>query len=129
MGLWWHPELLPLVPNYFLSLHDLIQGHSAVKGPLANIREGVKTGNLQLAEALTLVVQLMVNMTSANALCNMVFRLGSENTAAEEVAANPEKANAFVSEVLRLDAPLQRNPRRCQDTHRGKVEGHASEGG
>jgi len=111
MGLWWHPELLPLVPQYFLSLYDLMQ--STASGPLAGIREGVATKDLKLEEALTLMVQLMVNMTSANALANMVFRLATEETAAREVAADPARlCPAFVQEVLRLDAPLQRNPRR-----------------
>merc|ERR1719296_58137 len=86
---------------------------NTASGPLAGIREGVATRDLKLEEALTLMVQLMVNMTSANALANMVFRLATEETAAREVAANPERlCPAFVQEVLRLDAPLQRNPRR-----------------
>lgn len=113
MGLWWHPELLPLVPRYFLSLQDLLEGPAAAEGPLAGIREGVAKGDLRLEEALTLMVQLMVNMTSANALGNMVFRLCTEREVAREVFADPDRlATAFVQEVLRFDAPLQRNPRR-----------------
>mmetsp|Transcript_72037 Transcript_72037/g.206769 ORF Transcript_72037/g.206769 Transcript_72037/m.206769 type:complete len:516 (+) Transcript_72037:70-1617(+) len=113
MGLWWRPELLPLVPRYCLALHELLQvTPDGSEGPLPGIRQGVLSGDLQLAEALTLLVQLMVNMTSANVLCNMVFRLASERAAAAEVAAKPELSSAFVQEVLRLDAPLQRNPRR-----------------
>jgi len=112
MGLWWHPELLPLVPQYFLSLYDLMQSTTSA-GPMSGIREGVATGDLKLEEALTLLVQLMVNMTSANALANMVYRLATEEAAAQEVSADPERlCPVFVQEVLRLDAPLQRNPRR-----------------
>mmetsp|Transcript_65545 Transcript_65545/g.166066 ORF Transcript_65545/g.166066 Transcript_65545/m.166066 type:complete len:514 (+) Transcript_65545:79-1620(+) len=121
MGLWWHPELLPLVPRYFLALHKLLTHQSAAEGPLEGIRKGVESGDLKLAEALTLLVQLMVNMTSANALANLVYRLGSEKAAAEEVAADPDRlAAAFVQEVLRLDAPLQRNPRRVARPVAGK---------
>lgn len=114
MGLWWHPELLPLVPRYFLSLHELLQASlEGADSPLPGIRQGVVRGDLQLAEALTLLVQLMVNMTSANALCSLVYRLGTESDAAAALARNPEKlSSAFVQEVLRIDAPLQRNPRR-----------------
>eukprot|EP00449_Zooxanthella_nutricula_P010921 CAMPEP_0198518894 /NCGR_PEP_ID=MMETSP1462-20131121/19388_1 /TAXON_ID=1333877 /ORGANISM="Brandtodinium nutriculum, Strain RCC3387" /LENGTH=487 /DNA_ID=CAMNT_0044248491 /DNA_START=1 /DNA_END=1461 /DNA_ORIENTATION=- len=123
MGLWWHPELLPRVPEYFLSLHDLLMNGSA-DGPLAGIREGVAIGNLRLAEALTLMVQLMVNMTSANALANMVFRLGTEKAAAEAAFAEPDRlAPSFVQESLRLDAPLQRNPRRVARPLAGKWSG------
>lgn len=115
MGLWWHPELLPLVPRYFLALQRLLDtADAAAEGPLAGVRRGVAGGDLRPAEALTLTVQLMVNMTSANALGSLVFRLATERAAADEVAAEPERLGpAFVQEVLRLDAPLQRNPRRA----------------
>jgi len=123
MGLWWHPELLPLVPRYFLALNELLlaPGKADDDGAIVGIREGVARGSLRLSEALTLLVQLMVNMTSANALGSLVFRLASEKAAAEEVAADPEGlAEAFVEEVLRLDAPLQRNPRRVVADPRGR---------
>lgn len=112
IGLWWHPELLPLVPKYFLSLLDLLEDTQG-EGPLVGMRAGVAKGDLSLAEALTLIVQLMVNMTSANALCSLVYRLAKEQEAFREVvAAQGDLSEAFVQEVLRLDAPLQRNPRR-----------------
>ncbi|OLP91746.1 Cytochrome P450 144 [Symbiodinium microadriaticum] len=111
MGLWWNPELLSLVPRYFLLLHALL-----VKGDdglLKGLREGVESGDLALAESLTLMVQLMVNMTSANALCSLVFRLASEKEAFRQVSEDISgTADRFIQEVLRLDSPLQRNPRR-----------------
>lgn len=120
-GLWWCPELLPLVPRYFLALYDLLHSPSAEEGPLAGIKKGVQEGKLKLAEALTLIVQLMVNMTSANALANMVYRLATEEEAVEQVKADPEGlSTAFVLETLRLDAPLQRNPRRVVKAMAGK---------
>merc|ERR1719491_827963 len=95
-----------------MKLFDLLHSKTS-GGPIAGIREGVESGNLKLEEALTLLVQLMVNMTSANALASLVFRLATEENAAKEVAADPARLSvAFVQEVLRLDAPLQRNPRR-----------------
>jgi len=112
MGLWWRPELLPLVPRYFLWLHQLLSGRSP-DGPLPGIQQGLEKGQLKMAEVLTLLVQLMVNMTSANALGSLVFRLANERDAAACLSAEPERfAAAFVQEVLRLDTPLQRNPRR-----------------
>lgn len=112
MGLWWRPELLPQVPRYFLWLHQLLTGKSS-EGPLPSIQQGLEKGQLKMAEVLTLLVQLMVNMTSANALGSLVFRLAKEQDAAACLSAEPERfAAAFVQEVLRLDAPLQRNPRR-----------------
>ncbi|CAK9027222.1 unnamed protein product [Durusdinium trenchii] len=112
MGLWWRPGLLPLVPRYFMLLHTLLEDSD--KGLLLGLREGVSSGDLSLAESLTLMVQLMVNMTSANALSSLLFRLATETDSAQEVFANfPASGDAFIQEVLRLDAPLQRNPRRC----------------
>eukprot|EP00933_Yihiella_yeosuensis_P042922 TRINITY_DN37593_c0_g1_i1.p1 TRINITY_DN37593_c0_g1~~TRINITY_DN37593_c0_g1_i1.p1 ORF type:complete len:509 (+),score=83.37 TRINITY_DN37593_c0_g1_i1:80-1606(+) len=118
MGLWWRPDLLQLVPYYFMSLNRILFEEALSeesKGPLQGIREGIKKGDLTLAESLTLLVQLMVNMTSANALCSMVFRLASEKEASDQLrsSSSDDLCEAFVKEVLRLDAPLQRNPRRC----------------
>lgn len=69
----------------------------------------MNSGEISLAEALVTVVQLMVNMTSANALGNLVMRLCTESHPSTKEAGD---LDAFISEVLRLDAPLQRNPRR-----------------
>mmetsp|Transcript_52298 Transcript_52298/g.117355 ORF Transcript_52298/g.117355 Transcript_52298/m.117355 type:complete len:498 (+) Transcript_52298:21-1514(+) len=113
MGLWWQPSLLPLVPRYFKLLHRLLY-EDASEGLLKGLRQGVESGDLSLAECLTLMVQLMVNMTSANALCSLVYRLATEKDAFKQVVADPSGvADRFIQEVLRLDAPLQRNPRRC----------------
>jgi len=123
MGLWWKPELLHLVPRYFLLLHRLLYKEDSKDGPLSSLREAVASGNLSLAECLTLMVQLMVNMTSANALCSLLFRLSSEKEAAKKALTDVATfGDAFIQEVLRLDAPLQRNPRRCvQPPTKGKT--------
>lgn len=114
MGLWWHPELLPLVPLYFLKLYDLLQAPGGpTTGPLPGLKAGVAEGKISLEEALTLLVQLMVNMTSANALASLVHRFGREGEAVRKLKADPKLLGPFVLEVLRLDAPLQRNPRRA----------------
>ncbi|CAE8673051.1 unnamed protein product [Polarella glacialis] len=73
MGLWWRPDLLPLVPSYFLQLHQLLLVEGTEGGPLSEMRSGLAKGDLSLAESLTLLVQLMVNMTSANALLDCSF--------------------------------------------------------
>merc|ERR1712048_770258 len=62
-------------------------------------------------------------MTSANALASLVYRLSLEKAAVEEVAADPNRLDAFVQEVLRLDTPLQRNPRRVVRPVAGKWVG------
>mmetsp|Transcript_32809 Transcript_32809/g.60012 ORF Transcript_32809/g.60012 Transcript_32809/m.60012 type:complete len:527 (+) Transcript_32809:57-1637(+) len=109
-GVWWHAHLLPLVPAYFMGLHEMLLTTNG--GPLQAIRDGVEAGGLSMAEALTLMAQLMVNMTSANALGSLVFRLATEDAATKMVRQDPSQCAAFIQEVLRLDAPLQRNPRR-----------------
>lgn len=121
-GVWHHPHLLAQVPRYFLQLWHLwcsipmsrttigLDGASTPTTPLEALRAAVQNNEITLAEALVTVVQLMVNMTSANALGNLVMRLCKETLP----PINDDTAlDAFVAEVLRLDAPLQRNPRRA----------------
>merc|ERR1712217_534920 len=76
--------------------------------PLEALKFAVCRGDVSLPEALVTIIQLMVNMTSANALGNMVLRLCTEDRPRDD----DESLDAFINEVLRLDAPLQRNPRR-----------------
>eukprot|EP00928_Gymnodinium_smaydae_P072568 TRINITY_DN5590_c0_g1_i1.p1 TRINITY_DN5590_c0_g1~~TRINITY_DN5590_c0_g1_i1.p1 ORF type:complete len:509 (+),score=64.04 TRINITY_DN5590_c0_g1_i1:43-1527(+) len=111
-GVWHHPELLAQVPRYFSSLMRL-WNHvplplEVAKSPMQALKFAVANGEVSLAEALETLAQLMVNMTSANALGNLVWRLCTER----RPSCDPSDLEAFVAEVLRLDVPLQRNPRR-----------------
>jgi len=117
-GVWHHPELLPQVPRYFGLLMDLWAAtplREAPSSPLEALRAAVGRGDVSLHEALVTVVQLMVNMTSANALGNLVMRLCSEPRPDATLENEDAALEEFVGEVLRLDAPLQRNPRRALD--------------
>lgn len=113
-GVWHSPELLPQVPRYFsllLDLWDATTPNSALvpQSPLEALRMAVDAGDVSLAEALVTIVQLMVNMTSANALGNLIHRLCTE----ARPTLDDADLDQYVAEVLRLDAPLQRNPRRA----------------
>jgi len=111
-GVWHCPELLPQVPRYFSLLVNLLEDtpvRTSPTSPIEALQAAIHRREISLAEALVTIVQLMVNMTSANALGNMVMRLCMEPHPNIEDSA----LDAFVAEVLRLDAPLQRNPRRA----------------
>eukprot|EP00451_Oxyrrhis_marina_P029130 CAMPEP_0204374768 /NCGR_PEP_ID=MMETSP0469-20131031/48832_1 /ASSEMBLY_ACC=CAM_ASM_000384 /TAXON_ID=2969 /ORGANISM="Oxyrrhis marina" /LENGTH=492 /DNA_ID=CAMNT_0051365377 /DNA_START=7 /DNA_END=1485 /DNA_ORIENTATION=- len=116
-GVWRFPELLQQVPKYFMLLMDLFDEsptpnqEDAATCPIEALKFAVTAGEVTLAEALVTIVQLMVNMTSANAIGNLVHRLATEKSP----ECKDAELEAFVSEVLRLDAPLQRNPRRVTE--------------
>eukprot|EP00929_Paragymnodinium_shiwhaense_P095419 TRINITY_DN56523_c0_g1_i1.p1 TRINITY_DN56523_c0_g1~~TRINITY_DN56523_c0_g1_i1.p1 ORF type:complete len:526 (-),score=107.53 TRINITY_DN56523_c0_g1_i1:128-1612(-) len=109
-GVWLFPHLLGQVPRAFCILLELLAAaplREKPTSPIESFKAAVHRGDISLAEALVSINQLMVNMTSANAICNMVARLATEAwPSAEETALDD-----FVAEVLRIDAPLQRNPR------------------
>merc|ERR1711990_839382 len=82
---------------------------SVPSSPIEALKLAVHKKEVSLPESLVTIIQLMVNMTSANALGNMVMRLTME---AKPSPDDDASLDSFVTEVLRVDAPLQRNPRR-----------------
>jgi len=58
-------------------------------------------------------VQLMVNMTTRNAILNALHRLASTPELFSKLQADRTQINAFLHEVLRVDSPLQRSPKRA----------------
>jgi cytochrome P450 len=95
------------MPAYFLALWRLL-AEGAEDSPAGNLCAGVKTGAISRAEAIVVAVQLMVNMTTANALMN-VFHAIVNRPAGE--AMDAEK---LIADSLHLQTPLMRNPRRAK---------------
>ena len=105
--IWEFPEDLPLIVKYFNRLYDFM-ANSPLDSPAGVLYARI---NLDItgAEALGTAVQLMVNMTTANAIQSLMFRKCFDN----EVTTD---------NILKFDAPLQRNPRRAlKDTSIGSV--------
>ena len=102
-----YPELLPLMPAYFNLLINRLAVASA-ESPAGCLWRAVSDGSISGAEAVAVAVQLMVNMTTANALMNLIDRISINR---ELVSSGITRG--LINETLRLDAPLQRNPRRC----------------
>ena len=72
-----------------------------------------REGAISRADGLLLIVQSLVSMTTANALVNAVDRVLRHPEAAAALRRDPAAAvPGFLQECLRLDAPLQRLPRR-----------------
>jgi hypothetical protein len=105
---WEYPQQLVNIPRYFNHIYDLMsiaQPDTPAGALYFSIGKEVSA-----AEALGTTVQLMVNMTTANAIQSLIFRR----------CANPLLKP---DDILKWDAPLQRNPRRAtRETKIGEVE-------
>jgi cytochrome P450 len=55
----------------------------------------------------------MVNMTTRNAILNALHRLASDPELRLRLHADRSQVNEFIQEVLRVDTPLQRSPKRA----------------
>ena len=105
--IWDYPQDLPLIVKYFNRLYDCMSSASQ-ESPAGVLYTRINV-DITSAEALGTAVQLMVNMTTANAIQSLLFRRCFENDVTTE-------------RILKLDAPLQRNPRRAiNDTNIGSV--------
>lgn len=119
-GTWRHTQLLRSVPVYFSHLHDLLlSGRPDVKGMdtagtcVAALNKGLTDKIFTRSECLAVMVQLMVNMTSRNAVLNVLYRVAADAELQEELRqADSQRLKAFIDEVLILDTPLQRTPKR-----------------
>ena len=95
---WDYPDHLPCIPEYFNRLFDtMATAHAETPAGVLfqNIGESVSA-----SEALATLVQLMVNMTTANSTMSLIYRRIMD-------------PNISPEQVLLDDAPLQRNPRRA----------------
>lgn len=100
---WDHPELLPSIPDYFNRLYDLMSG--AERDTPAGALFGEVGVSMSSSEAIATAVQLMVNMTTANGIMSLIYRIS------KNISTTSER-------VLHEDAPLQRNPRRARKNSR-----------
>lgn len=104
---WDYPDDLPRIPIYFNRLYDLMAA-ARIDSPAGQLYSNIGT-IVSPAEALATAVQLMVNMTTANAIMSFIYR-------------KAEDSSITLATVLQRDAPLQRNPRRAvRDTKIGSV--------
>lgn len=119
-GTWQHSDILRSVPVYFAQLHDILMSgrprntSMGAKGTCVEALNGALDEKmLSKSECLAVMVQLMVNMTSRNAVLNMLHRLAADPQLQSELrGAGRPRIRAFLSEVLVLDTPLQRTPKR-----------------
>lgn len=87
---------------------------------LQSLAAAERNGDMTRSEVLVTIVQLMVNMTTANAIGNMLYRIASRDWNVTEYLCDAdgeyeeEKGRRLIEEVLRCDASLQRLPRRCR---------------
>jgi len=120
-GTWKHPDLLRSVPVYFVQLYELLMsgqlastGKGAEETCLGALHNAVDQKILSESECLAVIVQLMVNMTSRNAVLNVLYRLAAKPELQEELRqGGRSRIRAFLEEVLILDTPLQRTPKRA----------------
>lgn len=110
MHVWEYPHLLAQTPDYFISLNRALQ--SPMPGtPTESLKAAVLLGTISTAEALTLMVQLMVNMTTANGLLNLASRIATCESSMLPRPGDDEGVLEFCKECMRLEPPLMRNPR------------------
>merc|ERR1719229_1438999 len=84
---------------------------------LQSLAAAERNGDMTRCEVLVTIVQLMVNMTTANAIGNMLHRMATnqlkvkKSLCDEKGEFHEERARRMIEEVLRCDASLQRLPR------------------
>ena len=96
--IWDYPEDLPVIVRYFNRLYDCMS-LSPSTSPVGALFSHIGT-DVSAAEAIGTAVQLMVNMTTANAIQSFLFRRCFNKDVSPDM-------------ILFSDAPLQRNPRRA----------------
>eukprot|EP01084_Bolivina_argentea_P193469 331912_1 len=134
--MWVYPNILYTVPEYFLLLNELYVTYginskypnvnretNLIKGKnvLQSFYDAEKKGDMTRAEIIVSIVQLMVNMTTANAIGNMLYRMAKDENGfilkeylCIDGVYDENKGYKLIEEVMRLDASLQRLPRRCR---------------
>ena len=133
LQIWIYPNILYAVPQYFLYLNDLYENYGKNlkfpnpiketniingKNVLQSLYDAECNKDMTRSEILVTIVQLMVNMTTANEIGNMFYRLSSLSSLSSISSLSSQYdenvANRLIQEVLRYDASLQRLPRRCR---------------
>ncbi|MCV7354326.1 cytochrome P450 [Mycolicibacterium fluoranthenivorans] len=126
-GLATHPHLARSIMDFNLEVLDIFTEHltnggdaivDALVGPY-------RRGELGMVEILASALQILVAgyETTASTLASAVHRLTTEPTLIPRIRDDQEFLEAFIEEVLRLDAPLQRTLRRTTaPTELGGVE-------
>ncbi|KAF4712146.1 hypothetical protein FOZ62_016996 [Perkinsus olseni] len=110
MHVWEYPELLAETPQYFIALNRALQ--SPLSGtPTESLKAAVLLGTISTAEALTVMVQLMVNMTTANGLLNLASRISSCDPSMLPKPDDDKGVVKFCKECMRVEPSLMRNPR------------------
>ena len=110
------PQLVPEIPDYFTELATSME--TATKdSPAFNLWHG----EISRSQAIAVAVQLMVNMTTANALLNLAENVHAE-IGGKSAACDPsscshgisqEEKSKLIQRCLLKDCPLMRNPRRA----------------
>ncbi|KAF4752490.1 hypothetical protein FOZ63_009977 [Perkinsus olseni] len=110
MHVWEYPQLLAETPEYFIALNRALQ--SPLSGtPTESLKAAVLLGTISTAEALTVMVQLMVNMTTANGLLNLALRISSCDPSMLPKPDDDKGVVKFCKECMRVEPSLMRNPR------------------
>jgi cytochrome P450 len=97
---WDYPGALSMIPEYFNHLYDLMAVAGA-ESPAGSLFRNIGV-TLSASEAIATLVQLMVNMTTANAIMSLIYRMSIDKSVGSD-------------QILFEDAPLQRNPRRARN--------------
>ncbi|TAJ52116.1 MAG: cytochrome P450 [Nevskiaceae bacterium] len=111
-----HPELARLILEFQLEVLGILHDH--LRNPRDEVVDALlppyRRGELRLGEILSSALQILVAgyETTANTLGAAVHRFSTEPERLRELQDHPERIEAYVEELLRLDAPLQRTLRR-----------------
>ncbi|MEC9362901.1 MAG: cytochrome P450 [Pseudomonadota bacterium] len=115
-GLPHHPELAEQIMAFNLEVLEIFQDH--LRHPRDEVVDALvppyERGELSLVELLTSALQILVAgyETTANTLATAVHRFAQQPDLMARLRAQPAAVEAFVEELLRIDAPLQRTLRR-----------------
>jgi pimeloyl-[acyl-carrier protein] synthase len=115
-GVGQRPELAHLLLDFQLEVLEILQDH--LTHPRDEIVDALlppyQRGELSMVEILTSALQILVAgyETTANTLATSVYRMAQSPQLIDTLRCDPQQIEAFIEEVLRIDAPLQRTLRR-----------------
>lgn len=112
-----HPQLARLILEFQLEVLDIVRDH--LRNPRQEVVDALlppyQRGELSLGEILSSALQILVAgyETTAATLGAAVHRFAEQPERLWELQDHPGRIDAYVEELLRLDAPLQRTLRRA----------------